>query len=75
MDDDRMVKSAWTPEVRMHAIIFFVFMRAVARSRTRARTTGGGEGETTHRWRNDPRGTGTCARGDVARDIRDDDDG
>lgn len=34
MDDDRMVKSAWTPEVRMHAI---VFIHAVERNRTRAR--------------------------------------
>lgn len=35
MDDDRMVKSAWTPEVRMHAIIFIVFVRAVDDARAR----------------------------------------
>lgn len=58
----------------MHAIISFVFTHAVER-RARARTTAGRRGETAHRWRNDPRGTGTRSRGDVARDIRDDDDG
>ena len=35
MDDDRMVKSAWTPEVRMHAIISFVFTHAVDDARAR----------------------------------------
>jgi len=64
MDDDRMVKSAWTPEVRANAKDLSFFRKP---ARTRARATreparGGREGDAAHRWRNDPRGTGTRAR-------------
>ena len=65
MDDDRMVKSAWTPEVRANAKDLS-FSRKPARTRARATrepARGGREGDAAHRWRNDPRGTGTRARG------------
>ena len=39
----------------------FFYARIRMQSNARARTTAGREGETTHRWRNDPRGTGTRA--------------
>ena len=37
------------------------YSRSRTQSNARARTTAGREGETTHRWRNDPRGAGTRA--------------
>ena len=64
MDDDRMVKSAWTPEVRANAKDLS-FSRKPARTRAspaREPARGGREGDAAHRWRNDPRGTGTRAR-------------